>query len=179
MNTRQRLQFFLMALFLCVFCGCVKREETSSGITVTYELWVGIVAILVGVAATFFSWFATGWRGKLFFAICLIGTLGFAPFGFVDHVTITDSQMNTQWGFWVMPTKHEVKFDEVNNVALTKSVSRGRRGRKNTNYNLEFAMSDGRVEKLSATNSLMEESADFLAEHLAMRGIEIVNQTGE
>ncbi len=179
MNGRRTIQLFLIAFLTFAFCGCVRREATSTGITVTYETWVGIVGVLVGVVATFFSWFATGWRGKLFFAVCLIGTITFSPFGFIDHVTITDSQMNTQWGFWVFPTKHEVKFDDVESVALTKSVSRGRRGRKNTNYNFEFRMSDGHVEKLSATNTLMEEAIETLVEQLGVRGIEVADQTGD
>ena len=93
--------------------------------------------------------------------------------------TIDDERLTSQWGFWVYPTKHEVQWNDVKRVTLTKEVKRGRRGRKRISYNLNFSLNSGGTQHLSATNSLMEASAEHIVDHLHERGIEVIDQTGD
>lgn len=167
-------------MFLCL-AGCTKKEDITDGIRVSYELWVGITAMLGGVVATVIGWFARtkGWRGWLFFIIAVLGLTCFAPFPFVDHVTVTNQRISTQWGFWPIPTKHDFSLDDVTSVTMTKETSRSRRGGRRTSYYLNFRLNDGTTEKLTAGNKLMEEAADELVSQLAAHGIQITDQTGE
>ena len=146
-----------------------------------FESWVGFAGIVVGIAASIFGWFiksSGGFRGWIFFIIAVVGTVTFSPFGFVDHVTVSADRLQTQWGFWIFPTKHDIPFDNVSGVALTKSTSVSRRGRR-TNYHLEFQLNDGKKESLTATNTLMEAASEDLMLRLATRGIIVNDLTGE
>ena len=109
--------------------------------------------------------------------IGLVATITYLPFGFVDHVTIDDERLTSQWGFWVYPTKHEIIWDDVKSVTLTKEVTRGRRGRRNVSYNLNFNLTSGATQHLSATNALMEASAEHIVDHLHERGIEVLDRS--
>ena len=92
---------------------------------------------------------------------------------------IDDKHIEGRWGFSVAPTTHDIALDNVNDVTLTKEISRGRRGRKNTNYYLNFNLKNGGTEKLTTSNSLMEASADKLLATLVTRNIPIVDNTGD
>jgi len=175
-----RLSIFLPLLLLVFFSGCVETEDQAGVFKATYAWWVGASAMLGGILLTIGGWFwkQDDFRGWIFFIAALMATVTFLPFGFVDHVTITDERLSSQWGFWVYPTTHEIEWDDVNRCTLTKKVSRGRRGRKNVSYELNFALKSGKTQHLSATNSLMEASAEHIVDHLHERGIEVFDMTG-
>ncbi|MEM7314520.1 MAG: hypothetical protein AAF497_15340 [Planctomycetota bacterium] len=173
------LRFTLLAFLLVFVTGCVKTEDTGSSFKATYELWVGVVAMLVGIGLTVGGWFyrRKDVRGWVMFVFGLVATITFLPFGFIDHVTVTDKDIKTQWGFWVYPTKHEFAFDDVQSVSLEKEISTGRRGRKKTDFYLVFRLEGGRKEKLIATNALIEASMEKIAEQVKARNIPFIDQT--
>ena len=171
---------FAALMLLCV-CGCVETEETAGTFRATYSWWVGTAAILGGLLLAIVGWLwkQTSFRGWVLFIFALVGTIGFAPFGFVDHVTVTQERLQTKWGFWMAPTLHDIAFDDVAGVNLTKEITRGRRGREKVNYNLVFRMNNGEADELTATNSLMEAAIESIVERLGARGVAINNLTGE
>lgn len=181
MTARRCLTFLAPILLLVLFTGCVDTEDNAGVFKATYSLWVGVSAMVGGVLLTIGGWFwkQRDFRGWVLFIFGLVATITFLPFGFVDHVTITDQRLTSQWGFWVYPTTHEIEWDDVRNVTLTKEVSRGRRGRKNVSYELNFKLKSGTAQQLSATNSLMEASAEHIVDHLHERGIDVIDRTGE
>ncbi len=170
----------LAPVILCLLVsGCTKKEVNNETVVHCYQSWVGFVGIAVGLAATALGWFLRGsFRGIIFFIMTILGTLLFSPFGFFDHVTVSPDRIVTHWGCWCFPTVHDIPFDQVSGVSLTKKTSVRRRGRE-TSYNLEFQLRDGRMESLTATNDLMEAAADDLMLHLAEHGIAVANLTGE
>lgn len=179
-HTVKRFQLFtLLGFVLLCLTGCVKTEDSGTEFKATYELWVGIVAMLIGVGGTIGGWFyrRKDVRGWVLFVFALLATVLFLPFGFVDHVTVSESEIKTQWGFWVYPTKHEFRFDKVQSVSLEKEISRGRRGRKKTNFYLIFRLENGDKEKLIATNALMEASMEKIADQIKARNIPFIDQT--
>ena len=168
----------LICVVLLLSAGCTNKEDIPDGIRVSYQSWVGVVAVAVGLLASIGGWFAknTGFRGWIFFIFALLGLLLFSPFGFFDHVTVTDQQISTQWGFWIAPTKHEFRFDDIESVALTEETKSSRRG-KTTSYYFVFRLNNGNKEKLIASNSLMERATQFIIEQLKSRRIQIVDRT--
>ena len=170
--------FALICVLLLLSAGCTNKEDIPNGIRVSYQSWVGVVAVAVGLLASIGGWFAknTGFRGWIFFIFALLGLLLFSPFGFVDHVTVTDQQISTQWGFWIAPTKHEFRFDDIKSVELTEETKSSRRG-TTTNYYFVFRLNNGNKEKLIASNSLMERATQFIIEQLSLRGVQIVDRT--
>jgi|GEM_PF-1406428 len=171
----------VVALLCLVLSGCTRKSVDGEVTTVVYETWVAILAILGGVGAAVLS-FVFRSRGLQLWVLLIasvLATLLFLPFGFVDYVRVSPERLETRWGFWCFPTLHNIAFDDVRGVQLTKKVSSGRRGRKNTSYNLDFQLADGRVESISATNDLVEEAVDEILQPLAERGIHLVDLTGE
>jgi len=126
---------FAALMLLCV-CGCVDTEEKAGTFRATYSWWVGTAAILGGLLLAIVGWLwkQTSFRGWVLFIFALVGTIGFAPFGFVDHVTVTEERLQTKWGFWMAPTLHDIAFDDVAGVNLTKEITRGRRGRHTVGF---------------------------------------------
>ena len=178
---RRALPTLFFTGLLLFLSGCTKTKVDGSTLKVTYEAWVGIASLAVGIAATAFAWFAKkdgGIRAWVFFIVASAGTVFFAPFAFFDHVTVSEEKLSTQWGFWAFPTKHEFKFDDVQQVTLEKKTRRTRRGRR-TSYDLNFQLRNGTSESLSATNSLMEEASDALVNQLERRNIHVIDRTGE
>lgn len=57
------------------------------------------------------------------------GYYRFRPIWVFDHVTVTEERLQTKWGFWMALTLHDIAFDDVAGVNLTKEITRGRRGR--------------------------------------------------
>ena len=178
-GAKRWIPFSVVCAFLILSAGCTNKEDIPGGIEVSYQSWVGVVAVAVGLLASIGGWFAknTGFRGWIFFIFALLGLVFFSPFGFVDHVTVTDQQINTQWGFWVAPTKHEFRFDDIESVALTKETKSSRRGGTTTTYYFLFRLKNGNKEKLIASNSLMERATEDIMERLAARGIQIVDRS--
>lgn len=177
----KQLNLLAMLLFTVVLCGCVKRETSESGVVVSYEMWVGFAGILGGLAATLFGWYLKSHsiRGWIFLLIALIGTVTFSPFGFIDHVTIGHDHLQTRWGFWCFPTINDVAFADVAAVNLSKKITSGRRGRKETRYYFDFAKNDGSVVSITATNALMEEAAQDILVELDNHNIPFNDVTGE
>lgn len=173
---------YCAAAFCCLLLsGCTRKYADGDATVAVYQTWVGLSAvagglIATGVAAALRSKSAQVW---VFLVIAALATVLFLPFGFVDYVRVTPDRLQTRWGIWLFPTVHDISFDEVRGLQLSKSISRGRRGRKNTNYNLDFQMADGRTESLSATNDLIEEAIDEIMTPLRERGIFLVDTTGE
>lgn len=179
--SRRHLPILLAIILISVISGCTRKSVEGSVTTVQYETWVGIACMIGGVAGTAISFLlrSKGGRAWAFLVISALATILFLPFGFVDYVRVSQDHLETRWGFWCFPTRHSIAFDEVRGVQLTKKVKVGRRGRSDTSYNLEFQMSDGRTESLSATNDLVEASVHEILQPLADRGITLVDLTGE
>jgi len=171
---------FAALILLCV-CGCVDTDESAGTFRATYSWWVGTAAIIGGLALAIVGWLwkQTSFRGWVLFIFALAGTIGLAPFGFVDQVTVTEERLQTKWGFWMAPTLHDIAFDDVAGVNLTKEITRGRRGRKDVKYNLVFRMKNGEADELTATNALMKAALESIAGRLADRGVFVNNLTGE
>lgn len=174
----RRMSLCALAVLAIGLAGCTQKAADASGVTCTYQWWVGPVGLLIGIAAVGLGWAnrAGGWRAVLFLVIAALGTLTFAPFGFFDKVIVDNAHLETRWGFWCFPTTHNIRFDDVSSVQLTSETSHSRRGRR-TSYHLVFQLKSGKSEKLSADNSLMQEAADDVLAQLQQRQIPVVDHT--
>ena len=164
-----------------LLAGCTRKETQGDLTIVTYEAWVGLVAILIGLVVAVVSLLMRkSGIGAWIVAIAAVAfTVGFAPFGFVDYVRVDKEHIATRWGFWFVPTLHDIRFDDIAKVDYTKETRRGRRGRKETSYNLVFSRKSGEQEKLTATNSLMQAASDELVDALSAKGLAINDLTGD
>jgi hypothetical protein len=176
-----RVFTFSILCLIATAAGCT-REETQGDLKIwTYESWVGVVAILAGIAVTVgaLALRKSGFGAYVvaFFAIAF--TVGFAPFGFVDYIKLDKEHVSTRWGFWFTPTIHEIRFDDVSRVDHTKEEKRGRRGRKSTSYYLVFTSRSGVQDKLGVGNSLMKAAKEEIVLALAAKGLEVNDLTGE
>jgi len=177
----RRLRLGLLLLGGLLLAGCTRKEQQGDLMVWKYETWVGFAAILGGIAVAAGA-IALRKSGNWSWVIMLLAigfTIGFAPFGFVDHVSLDQEHIATRWGFWFAPTLHDIRFDDVSRVDYTKETRRGRRGRKETSYYLVFTTKNGTQDKLTATNSLMEAAAEDLMLALAAKNLSVNDLTGE
>ena len=103
-----------------------------------------------------------------------IAALGFAPSAFLDRVVVDETSYSVRTGFWMMPNKHEVKYEDLAKVQVTVETSRGRRGRQNVNYYMVCERKDGTSEKISLGHDVVEESAPYFRAIVEAHGVKFL-----
>lgn len=175
-----RRRVALLTALSCLFlAGCTNETTVGETTVYTYQLWVSFVAIAVGAAVTAFGWTQRNESWRAWIAIVAGGlmTVGFCPFAFFDKLVVDETHLEGRWGFWMFPTRHDIRFDDVGHASLTKKVTTGRRGRK-TSYYLNFHLKNGQTEELSLGNDLVEAAFGRIAATLGKKMIPVIDNTG-
>lgn len=152
-----------MAGLAVVFCtlfltGCTNERVVGETTIFTFAWWVpltilaaGMLAVAVGVLTrhTRFGWaFLIGGPIAAFF---------FAPSMWSDRITLDHDHFTMRTGFWMMPTTHDVRFDDLHSIDQIAESRRTRRGRS-TSYYLHCHRKSGESSKVPI-NDLMKRGA--------------------
>ena len=179
MNFRYKL-YFVAAGLLLLCTGCVNETVEGTTQTFTYELWVPISLLIGGLAATLIGWFFRDVLGRFGWALLVLGPLlavFFAPSMFRDRAVVTETAFSLRTGIWGLTSVHEVEYDDLAMIRITLEESRGRRGRKRSNYYLVCKLNDGSEAKVPMNNKVAEAAAPAFLGHAAKLGVPIVDQT--
>jgi hypothetical protein len=165
-----------VALFVSpvLLCGCTRKWDEGGTTHYAFELWVGLLLLVGSLAAIIGGWamrIATARFGYGMVFTGAIGLLFIAPGMFLDRVTLSNEGFTLRTGFWMYPTRHDVKFSEVSAIAVTSKVKRGKRG-KRTDYNLECTKSEGGMVSVPV-GTLMKEVYEDILDKASDRGIAV------
>jgi hypothetical protein len=169
----------LVVSSVLLLTGCVKETVDGDKHIYTYELWAPLLILVVGLAAVPAGWFLRNNRfGWALMILGPIAALGFAPTLFLERTTVDPQGFHVKTGIWGMTAAHQVRFDDLQTIRLTKEISRGRRGRKNTNYYMVCCRKDGTEAKVPLGNSLVEKAIDQIKIGIDAHSINVVDETG-
>jgi len=169
-----------LALVTIGISGCVRESTEGTTTYVSYEWWVPATTFLAGVAMAPIGWALRKSIERLAWVLLIaapIAALGFAPSLFMERSVVDDKSFSVTTGIWGM-TSHKVNFDDINSVRVTSEVTRGRRGRKQTNYYVQCDKKSGGTEKIGINNQVTQKAAvPFLAKVME-RNIPVNDMTG-
>lgn len=176
-----RLRQIGLLLGAACLSGCIRKETQGDLSIYTFETWVGASIIVVGLAVTVGAilFRKSGAGAWITAVVALVLTIVLAPMMFMDFVKVDKEHLESNWGFWFAPSKHDIRFDDVAKVDYTKEVKRGRRGRKNTTYFLIFTKKSGEQLKVAASGELMTAASDDIVSSLSAKGLHVNDLTGE
>jgi MFS family permease len=177
---RRTLGCLAGSLLLLCTAGCVREEVSGTTRTFTYELWVPASILVGGIVAAVAGWFLRQ-RGSWGWILLIGGPIAaifFAPSMFRDRTVLTDERLQVTTGIWGMTAAHDVAFADLTMIRQIAEESRGRRGRRRTNYYLVCERKDGTSAKLPLGNNLVEAAATPFMEAATARGIPYQDDTG-
>jgi hypothetical protein len=108
-----------------------------------------------------------------------IAEIGAAPSMFPDRVEVDKSGFSRRSGFWGMMSNQKVAFADLNQIRRISEESRGRRGRRQTNYYLMCDTKAGPSIKVPLGNDVVEAAAPTMLQNASAVGANIVDQMGE
>ncbi len=169
----------LVALATVALCGCVKQSQDGAATVFSYEWWAPVGLTLGGLAAAPVGWLLrdkSSYFGWGLLVVGVIGGLGVGPSMFADHITVDDQGFVSRTGLVGLATTHTIKFAELSRVRLTFEETRGRRGRKTTNYYLVCERKDGTSAKVPLSNSIAEKAAPMILQSIKDKNVPIVDE---
>jgi MFS family permease len=177
---RRVLGCLLGSLLLLSVTGCVREEVSETTRTFTYGLWVPASLLVGGLAATVAGWFLrqSGRWGWILMIGGPIAAIGFAPTMLLDRTVLDEQGIHVTSGIWGMTAKHDVAFADLANVRQIAEESRGRRGRKQTNFFLVCERKDGTSAKLPLGNNLVHAAGRHFLDMASSHGIPYQDDTG-
>ena len=155
----------LVAVLVPLMSGCFDREVKGDAVEFSYSSWVPITVLLVGLAAAPVglmlreSWKKGMWLGLIMSPVLLLGVL---PSMFLDYAKVDSEHFEGRYGIWFTPTKFDVKYSDLSRIDHVTYQTRGRRGRKNTNFRLDCVSKSGQVQKVSLGDMLKHAREDIL-----------------
>lgn len=169
-----------LAAVALLTAGCVTESRDGDTTVVAFAPWVGLLAILGGLAAVPVGLLARRWKPFLGWALVVLGPVGLvvlAPGLFLDRVTVSPEKFTLWTGFWFSPTVHEVRYDGLSEVAITAEERTGRRGRKSVSYYLE-CRGKGGAQKVPVGDLMKEGGLKHILDMADRKDIPIVDRTG-
>lgn len=179
-SRRQLFMASFAALAICTLTGCVQEKTDGSTHTFTYELWLPLVVLLVGMVVAPIGWMLRirssryGWS---FLILGPVAAIGFAPSLFLERSVVDETGLSIRSGIWGLTAVHELKYAKLRTVSLTSEEVRGRRGSKRTKYYLNCNMSDGTTKKVQLGNNVSQSAAPYFLKEANERGIPVFNET--
>lgn len=176
---RRTWQVFAAGL-LVALAGCTNTRTDGPATVVTFEWWVPALIIVAGLVAIPVGLFV---RRKSFYGWILLigGPVAAAVFGpgfALDRVIVTPDVLTMRTGMWFDPTVREVRFADLSSVVITKTETRGRRGRKNISYDLKCTKKSGGQEVIPLGTLMEDGGAEAFAKAATASGVMIVDGTG-
>ena len=166
----------LLVILLLACSGCVRETTEGSTHEFTYELWVAVVAALVGVAVAvggFLFRAGRGWRGWILAAAGVMVALFMGPSLAMSRIAVNDKGFLRSSGIFGMTSVQDVKFSDIRSIKL--ETRRGRRGRR-TDY-MVCTKRDGSTAEFGMGDALEQSAAPLILRGAATSGIQIVDQT--
>lgn len=180
MMSRHSLYYFVIAILVLSLTGCVQESSDGAGRIFTYQLWVPLSVLLVGVAGGVGGWFLREQSARIGWGLLIMGPLAavfFAPSLLRDRAVVNDNKFSVRTGIWGLTAVHEVKLANLKQVRIISEQVRGRRGSKRTNYYLLCEGSDGATSKVPVNNAVSEAAAPHFLKRVADLGIPILDET--
>lgn len=180
---RRPLMFGIGLVACGVLSGCVQETQQGETFVYTYALWAKLTAVFGPLAALCLgiALIALGKAGRFAWVMILLGG-GYLLFGmpsmFLDSLTARPDGFQLHSGIWMFPDHHDVKYDDVSTVTETAEKKTGRRGRKRTEYYVNFQRKSGGAAKISSGDDLFEAAAEKILVQVVSRGIAVQDQTG-
>ena len=161
--------------------GCVKERTSGNDMIFTYEWWVPTLLFVGGIAATAAGWFGRSLSDRWPYALLIGGPIVFiflAPAYFFSNARLNADELKVRGGFFGLTTNQTVKYADLNEVRFTTEVTRGRRGRKNTNHYLDCKLKDGSDVRLSLSHDCVEKCTPHFLHEVAVRKIPLFDENG-
>lgn len=173
-------KFCCFAVILGATCGCVSEETDGATHVFTYETWVPLSVLLGGLAAAPAGWFLRKSSARFGWALLLLGPVAaifFAPSLFRDRAEVDETSLFIRTGIWGLTAVHEVPFDTLEQVRIVSEETRGRRGRKRTNYFMLCEQNNGNTAKVPINNAVSEAAAPEFLKRVSELGIPVTDET--
>jgi|GEM_PF-2806572 len=175
-SLRVRIPSLLLAVLPFLLAGCTRKWEADGAQHFAYEWWVGMLTLVSAAGLIVIgwmirtSWERTGYTMMIGGVACLVITPGY----FLDFVKLTDQGFAYRSGS-ILIDSGEIKFEDLGTVSLTTTVSRGRRGRKNTTHHMICQMKNGAPIDIEMTE-LVRFALPAIDQIAAQKGIAVIDQ---
>src|SRR5262245_14273520 len=120
---RTKLALFSLIAFAALgSSGCVAKTEQDDTTVVRFAAWVGISWIAGFVVLLIFGWLIRKSLKTFLTATGVLLALGifFLPDFFLTHVTVTADGFESRGGYWLLPERHTVRFDDVTAIRFVR-----------------------------------------------------------
>jgi hypothetical protein len=167
--------------------GCVDKKINGDVTTFSIALWVTAALVLGGCGFIYGSrfipkrtdgWFRFSKRIRLTMIFVGAACLYISLAAINDRVTISPSGFTETTGLIGMSHIHEVRFQEIEKIEISKEIS-GIGRSQTTNYFLLCYEKNGDVKKVPASSQSMQAAFPEILRALNASGIPVFNKTGE
>lgn len=135
--------FTIPFLTLCTVSGCVREAVEKDTVSFAFQWWAPFVVFVPSGGAALLGWVMIrqeNWRGYAPLIVGIMFLIGCGPGMFTQHVTVDRNHVDINVGvFWMFPTKHDIRFSDVKQIALEEKPRR----RGTTRY-VVFEMKSGK-----------------------------------
>jgi len=183
----KKLQLSGIAALCLSLSGCVDKKINDDVTTFSIALWVIAALVLGGCSLIYGSrfvpkrtdgWFRFSKRIRLTMIFVGAALLYVSLAAINDRVTVSPSGFTETTGLIGMSHFHEVRFQDIEKIEITKEIS-GIGRNKTTNYFLLSYGKNGDVKKVPASSQSMQSSFPDIIRALNAAGIPVFNKTGE
>ena len=164
-----------LAVLLPLLSGCVDREVKGDVVSFSYAAWAPLLVLLIGLAAAPVGLMLrnsskrAAWLGMILSPVLLFVLL---PGMFLDYAKVDSEHFEGRYGIWIAPTKFDIRYSDLSRIDHVVYETRGRRGRKNTNYRFDCVMKSGQVQKVNL-GAILKEARDEIAERAGKAGVAV------
>ena len=166
---------------IAFLAGCVQATSEGEATVFTYEWWVPVACILGGIALAVGGVLLR--KRGLWAWIAVLGGLGLAlilaPNLYCERVSVSPVGATLKVGFFFSPKTAEVTFADLKSISVTKTESRGRRGRKNVSYQLRCLKADGTTIEFPIGTLMEEGGVEAFIDAAMDARVPVIDQTGE
>ena len=179
MRNSTRAGFVLTASLLALTAaGCVDRDVNGDQVAYGYSWWVPVVVLLVALVALPLGLLTVrrsarfGWA--MFILAPVLAVFVF-PMMILDYVKVDSDHFEARYGFWVAPSRPNVRFDDLTELRHVTWKERGRRGRMTTKHKLLCVHKGGTQESVRLGELLKRAEPDIAARAQA-KGVAITSE---
>jgi hypothetical protein len=99
------------------------------------------------------------------------------PAMLLDKVKVDANHFETHYGFWMAPSKHDIRFDDLSAIRRVTYQERTRRGGRTTKQKLLCVHKSGAPTDTVHLNTLVKEAAPEILRHAAGHGVRITEES--
>src|SRR5262249_53164080 len=97
------------------------------------------------------------------------------PSFLIERVAINKDGFSVRTGMWFSPSQHDVQFEKLSAIEISKEEKMGRRGRTKTSFFLLCRDKQGGSEKITIDDFMKEEPLQEMLSAAEKRGVPIVD----